>query len=41
MTAYDYEEAAIHTEAGKENRGFVSAKTYGQTVLKKRSQKAK
>lgn len=30
------EEVAIHTEAGKENRGFISAKLYSQTVAKKR-----
>lgn len=40
-TLYDYEDAAIHTEAGKENRGFVSAKTYSQTVTKKRGERVK
>lgn len=39
-TIYDYEDAAIHTEAGKENRGFVSAKTYSKTIAKKRSERA-
>lgn len=29
-------EMAIYTEAGKENRGFVSAKAYSQTVAQKR-----
>lgn len=29
-------EMAIYTEAGKENRGFVSAKAYSQTVARKR-----
>lgn len=32
----DEEEAAIHTEAGLENRGFVSAKAFGDTVARKR-----
>ncbi len=40
-TLYDYEDAVIHTEAGKENRGFVSAKTYSKTIAKKRSERAK
>ena len=30
------EESAIHSEAGKEHRGFISAKLYSQTVAKKR-----
>lgn len=30
------EESALHTEAGKENRGFISAKLYSQTIAKKR-----
>lgn len=29
-------EMAIYTEAGKENRSFVSAKAYSQTVAQKR-----
>lgn len=29
-------EMAVYTEAGKENRGFVSAKVYSQTVAQKR-----
>ncbi len=37
LPSYDSENAAIHTEAGKENRGFVSVKTYSQTIAKKRS----
>lgn len=35
------EEIAIYTEAGKENRGFISAKLYSQTVAKKRLLKRK
>lgn len=35
------EELALHTEAGKENRGFISAKLYCQTVAKKRLLKGK
>lgn len=35
------EESAIHNEAGKENRGFISAKLYCQTVAKKRLLKGK
>ena len=40
-TVYDYEEAAIYAQAGKDNRGFVSAKTYGQVIAKKRSERGK
>lgn len=35
------EESAIHSEAGKEHRGFISAKLYSQTVAKKRLLKGK
>jgi serine/threonine protein kinase len=35
-TSVDQEEAAIYTEAGMENRGFVSAKTFGENVARKR-----
>ena len=31
------EDCAVYDEASKENRGFVSAKTFGETVAKKRS----
>lgn len=35
------EESAIHSEAGKVHRGFISAKLYSQTVAKKRLLKGK
>lgn len=35
------EESAIHNEAGKENKGFISAKLYSQNVAKKRLLKGK
>lgn len=35
-TCLSASEMEIYTEAGKENRGFVSAKAYSQTVAQKR-----
>ena len=38
-TYYDYEEAAIYEEASKENRLFRTARSFGESVVKKRIEK--